>query len=534
MIRLPNVKVALDAGEDALRTLCARKLAISENQISQVTIYKKSIDARKKSDVCFVMTLDITLKGDEQQLLARSELKQASIVKPASPLPISRMTKEPALRPVVVGTGPAGLFVALWLAKSGARPIVIERGSAVDARKTQVDAFASGGAFSPKSNIQFGEGGAGTFSDGKLTTGIKDPRCAEVLRLFVEHGAPSDILSNAKAHIGTDHLIRVVRSMREQMIALGAEVRFETCLTDLTIADGHVQSVTVTSDRGTEEIMTDTVLLAIGHSARDTFEMLHLRGIEMQQKPFSVGARIEHPQSLVNVSQYGPFAAHPALGAAEYKLSDHLKNGRGVYTFCMCPGGTVVAAASEEGGVCTNGMSLYARNGENANSALLVSVDPTDFPSTHPLAGMQLQREIERAAFKAGNGTYKAPAQLVSDFLAGRESRGARSVQPTYMPGVIFTDLRCCLPENIITSMKEGIQLFDRKLHGFALSDAVLTGPETRSSSPVRINRGSDGQSLSLRGLYPVGEGAGYAGGIMSAAVDGLRAAQTYLDQFLT
>ena len=530
MIRIPNIKAPLDTTPAQLKKLAAQALRVRPDEITDVIVSKKSVDARKKNDVCFVLTLDVSVRGKEAQVLARSGLKQAGIAVPYRAPEIVRLPHAPQIRPVVAGTGPAGLFAALALARAGAKPLVLERGAAVEKRTAQVDRFFAGGAFSARTNVQFGEGGAGTFSDGKLTTGIKDPRCAQVLHTFAEHGAPPEILIQQKPHIGTDHLVRIVRSIREEIIALGGEVLFETQLTDVDIENGALRSVRFLRADGTQdEIAADALFLAIGHSARDTFEMLNRRGVPMEQKPFSVGARIEHPQELINRSQYGAFAAHPALGAADYKLNEHLSNGRGVYTFCMCPGGLVVAAASEEGGVVTNGMSLYARDGQNANSALLVSVEPADFGSDHPLAGMLLQRQWERAAFAAGGRNYRAPAQLVGDFLAGRESKAAGAVSPTYRPGVTFGDLRAVLPGFAIDSMREAITLMDRRLHGFALPEAVLTGPETRSSSPVRIPRGADGQSAGVRGLYPTGEGAGYAGGIMSAAVDGLRMADAYL-----
>jgi len=484
------------------------------------------VDARRKGNVHFRLTLDVEVSGDEEAILSRCGGLQASKAPVPSVSPGFAAAAKPfRRRPVVVGCGPAGLFAALTLARAGALPLLVERGQEAILRKAQVEAFFAGGLLCPESNIQFGEGGAGTFSDGKLTTGIKSARCAEVLEAFVSCGAPDEILWQAKPHIGTDHLIRVVRNMRLSIEALGGAVRFDTRLTGLMIENGVLRGIRL----GAEEIEADTVILAIGHSSRDTLAMLRDAGVSMVPKPFSIGARIEHPQSLADRAQYGSFAGHPALGAADYKLSARLSDGRGVYTFCMCPGGTVVAAASEAGGVVTNGMSSFARDGTNANSALLVSVGPEDFGGSDPLAGVEFQRGWERLAFEMGGGDYRAPVQLVGDLLSGRASRSLGEVRPSYLPGVTPGDLRDCLPPFVIESMAEGIRRFDRQLRGFSLPDAVLTGVETRSSSPVRITRDETGQA-SLRGLYPAGEGAGYAGGILSAAVDGIYAAERALE----
>ena len=522
MIRIAQVRAELNYAEKPLAALAAHALHIRESEIVSVRIARKSVDARDKGDVHFSLTLDIETKHPLAHLPRGAEILKEE--KPL-PLPVARHFSHP---PVVVGLGPAGLFAGLRLAQAGAAPIVIERGKNVDERAKDVETFWSGGAFTPKSNVQFGEGGAGAFSDGKLTTGIKDPRCREVLNVLHEMGAPEEILYLAKPHIGTDNLRKVVKNLRNRIIALGGTVRFETQLIQLIVESGQITGAVVEHDGQTETIPTNDVLLAVGHSARDTFEMLHRMGVPMSQKAFSIGARIEHKQSMINRSQYGSAASNPALGAADYKLSVHLPNGRSAYTFCMCPGGQVVAAASEEGGVVVNGMSYFARNGENANSALLIGVGPGDFGSDDPLAGVRFQQKWERAAFRAGGGDYSAPAQRVGDFLNNRASTGEGRVHPTYRPNVKWTSLDQCLPEFVTDAMRQALPLLDKKLHGFADPDAVLTGVETRSSSPVRIERNEHCVSA-VNGLYPCGEGAGYAGGILSAAVDGLRCADALL-----
>jgi len=466
---------------------------------------------------------------DEDALLRRL---RPGVASKAKPVPALTLAKPGFVRPpVVVGAGPAGLFAALTLARAGATPILIERGKPVDERTRSVAAMQKDGTLDPESNVQFGEGGAGTFSDGKLTTGTKSPLIRHVLQTFVEHGAPEEILYLAKPHIGTDRLKGVVKSMREEIIRLGGKVLFDTRMTGLILRVSHVEGVKVISRGEEQEILTDHVLLCIGHSARDTMQALFSQGVTMTAKPFAMGVRIEHPQSLINAAQYGRFASHPALRAADYKLNVHTPDGRGVYTFCMCPGGEVIAAASQPGGLCVNGMSYHARDGVNANSALLVGVHPEDFGDDHPLAGFVWQRSIEQAAYRLGGGDFRAPVQRVEDFLAGRASTRLGEVKPTYLPGVTPADLRECLPGFIVEDLKFGIRRMDGMLHGFAHPDALMTGVETRSSSPVRLNRDKGMMADRIDGLYPVGEGAGYAGGIVSAAVDGIAAAQAALER---
>ena len=528
MIRLSNLKVPLDYDDKTLLRLAETKLN-ARGQVEQARVAKKSVDARDKGDVHFVMALDVALRGDEQKALSR--LPRSVQAAPCRPEPRPRLFVGARFdqRPLVVGLGPAGLFAAYVLAMNGARPIVIERGQDVTRRARAVESFWAGGAFNPRSNVQFGEGGAGAFSDGKLTTGISDPRCAQALRVLYECGAPEEILYLAKPHIGTDRLPGVVKTLREKIVALGGEARFETRLAGLETEDGRVAAAVLETAEGVRETLpVGSVILAVGHSARDTFEMLRDLGVDMARKPFSIGARIEHSQKMIDRSQYGEAASHPALGAADYKLSARLPNGRSAYTFCMCPGGSVVAAASEIGGVVTNGMSAFARDGKNANSALLVGVEPEDFGGDDPLAGVRFQRRWEQAAFRLGGGDYRAPAQRVGDFLRGVPSTGCGDVAPTYRPGVTYASLDECLPGFVTETMRLALQRMDRQLSGFAAPGALLTGVETRSSSPVRILRGEDCQS-SLSGLYPCGEGAGYAGGILSAAVDGMRVAEALL-----
>ncbi|WP_091542376.1 NAD(P)/FAD-dependent oxidoreductase [Alkaliphilus peptidifermentans] len=527
MIRVAEIKVSIDADEDKLKTEILRKLKIKEEELVNFWIYKKSLDARKKDQIAFVYTLDVELKK-EKEFLKKYKGQHVSPTPDMEYRFVEVGKASLAMPPVVVGTGPAGLFAGLILAEMGYCPIVLERGKDVDERSKDVMEFWKEGKLKAESNVQFGEGGAGTFSDGKLTTQIKDLRCRKVLKEFISTGAPDEILYHYKPHVGTDKLRKIVKKIRNKIIDLGGEVRFNSKVTDIIINQGKVEGIYI---NGSEKIDTEIVILAIGHSARDTFEMLYDRGIELQQKPFSIGVRIEHPQQLVNNSQYGQYATHPKLGAADYKLSYHCSNGRSAYTFCMCPGGEVVAAASEEGRLVTNGMSYHARDKDNANSALLVGVAPEDYESSHPLAGVYYQQRWEERAFQLGGSNYHAPVQLVGDFLKDCPSKQLGNVKPSYTPGVTPTDLRECLPQYVISAMKEAIIGLDKKLKGFALEDAVMTGVETRSSSPVRIIR-NEGLISNIDGLYPAGEGAGYAGGIVSAAVDGIKAAEAVAKKY--
>ena len=523
MIRIREISLPPEHSVAQLSYEAARMLRVPNSKVRRVKLVRRSVDARKKPDIRIVYTIDVAVDGNEAKIIKQSGCKRASIA-PISYYKVPKTDKEPEKRPVVVGFGPAGMFAALVLSMAGLRPLVLERGEDAKSRHEKVEHFFQTGELDPKSNVQFGEGGAGTFSDGKLNTGVNNPRIGWILEQFVAAGAREDILFDTKPHVGTDVLLTVVQNLRQKIISLGGEVRFGAHVTDICSHDGKVTGLEV---NGSEVIDCDRVVFAIGHSARDTFRMLMDMGVPMEAKPFSMGVRIEHLQMDIDTAQYGRH--DPVLPPADYKLVQHLDE-ETVYTFCMCPGGYVVAAASEEGRCVTNGMSYADRDGVNANAALLVTVNPKDFPGEGPLSGMYWQQELEEKAFEVGGRNYHAPAQKVEDFLAMRPSTGPGKVMPTYRPGVTWCDLHDVLPEKITRAIAQALPQLDRKLNGFAGADSVLTAPETRSSSPVRIVRGDDKQSVGLCGLFPAGEGAGYAGGIMSAAIDGIACAESLIE----
>lgn len=529
MLRLTELKLPLDFPESKIRDILLKRLAIGENELIDFSIFRRACDARKRGAIVFIYTLDIAVKNEAAVLQRLRGDRHLSLAPDTRYQFLTQASQSLPLRPVVIGTGPCGLFAGLLLAQMGFRPLILERGKAVRERTQDTWGLWRKSILHPESNVQFGEGGAGTFSDGKLYSQIKDPRHLgrKVLEEFVKAGAPREILYVSKPHIGTFKLVGIVEKMRATIESLGGQIRFASKVIDLDIEkrDNENKICGVVLEGG-EHIPADRVVLAVGHSARDTFEMLHTRGVHVEAKAFSIGFRIEHPQSLIDQARFGPAAGHPLLGAADYKLVHHAANGRAVYSFCMCPGGTVVAAASEPGRVVTNGMSQYSRNERNANAGIVVGISPADYPG-HPLAGIAFQRRWEEQAFVAGGSSYAAPAQRVEDFLAGKPSTHLGTVIPSYQPGVHLTDLSTCLPDYATTAIREALPVFDRQIKGFAMADAILTGVETRTSSPIRITRNDDTlQSLNTHGLFPAGEGAGYAGGILSAAVDGIKIAE--------
>ena len=539
MLRITDLRLPLEHPPEALKAAAARRLGLPETAIRSITVFKRSHDARKKYALSFIYTVDVEVgveseSEDDNDAALLNKFADDQKIRPTPDTSYRFVAKAPAhlaTRPVIIGFGPAGIFAALVLAQMGFRPLVLERGKAVRERTKDTWGLWRDKVLDPESNVQFGEGGAGTFSDGKLYSQVKDPQHLgrKVLTEFVKAGAPEEILYDAKPHIGTFRLVSMVEHMRREIESLGGEIRFQSRVTGLHIERGRMRGMRLANG---EEIAADHVVLALGHSARDSFEMLHATGVFMEAKPFSVGFRIEHPQSLIDRARLGPNAGNPLLGAADYKLVHHATNGRAVYSFCMCPGGQVVAATSEEGCVVTNGMSQYSRAERNANAGIVVGITPEDYPGSnvgdplHALSGIRLQRQLEHHAFELGGSTYEAPGQLVGDFLAGRPSTRLGTVIPSYQPGVRLTDLSNALPDYAISAIREALPAFGRQIKGFDMNDAVLTGVETRTSSPLRITRGADFQSLNVEGLYPAGEGAGYAGGILSAGIDGIRIAE--------
>jgi len=534
MLRLTEIKLPLDHSVEALRALILRTLGIPEAGLLGFRVRRRGHDARKPGTIALVYTLDVEVRDEDALLkkfhgsphIGRAPDETYRYPLHACPEPGRRATTPPATRPIVIGSGPCGVFAGLSLARMGLKPLILERGRSVRERTKDVWGFWRERHFDAVSNVQFGEGGAGTFSDGKLYSGIKDRGhyIRRILQDFVDCGAPEEILYISKPHIGTLRLVKVVEKLRQQIIAAGGEFSFESQVADVVVENNAVRGVVLASG---EQIDSNQIVLAVGHSARDTFEMLHNKGVRIDAKPFSIGFRIEHPQHLIDVARLGRYAGNPQLGAADYKLVQHCQNGRSVYSFCMCPGGQVVAATSEEGRVVTNGMSHYSRADHNANAGIVVGITPADFGSEHPLAGIGLQRELEARAFVLGGGNYNAPSQRVGDFLAARPSAGPGSVLPSYTPGVTWTNLDRSLPDYAISAIREALPKFDRTIKGFAMPDAVLTGVETRTSSPIRIPRDEHSfESLNTKGLYPAGEGAGFAGGILSAAVDGMKVAE--------
>jgi uncharacterized protein len=524
MLRITEIKLPLDHPPADLPAAICKRLSITPDALVSYSVFRRGQDARKRPHILFVYTVDVEVKNEKAVLAKVRHDKHIGMAPDTAYHFVAQAPANLSKRPVVIGLGPAGIFAGLILAQMGFRPLILERGKAVRERTQDTWGLWRKRKLDPESNVQFGEGGAGTFSDGKLYSQIKDPKHygRKVIDEFIKAGAPPEIAYVSKPHIGTFRLVGMVEKMRATIESLGGEIRFQSRVADITREHDAITGVTLANG---EHLACDHVVLAVGHSARDTFEMLYERGVYIEAKPFSIGFRIEHPQHLIDQCRFGETAGHPELGAADYKLVHHASNGRAVYSFCMCPGGTVVAATSEIGRVVTNGMSQYSRNERNANSGMVVNVNPEDFPGG-PLAGIAFQRHWESRAFELGGGNYNAPAQLVGDFLAQRPSTQLGSVLPSYTPGVTLGDLSTALPEYVITAMREALPEFDKQIKGFAMHDAVLTGVETRTSSPIRIKRGDDYQSLNTRGLYPTGEGAGYAGGILSAAIDGIKVAE--------
>jgi uncharacterized FAD-dependent dehydrogenase len=528
MLRLSEIKLPLEHSESELESAIRSRLAlihVPSESLIRYTVFRRAHDARKRSDIKLTYIVDVEIKDEAAALLHLDDQPHCSATPDMAYKFVAKAPEQmTSPRPVVIGMGPCGLFAGLILAQMGFRPIILERGKAVRERTKDTWGLWRKNVLNPESNVQFGEGGAGTFSDGKLYSQIKDPKHygRKVLDEFVLAGAPEDILYLSRPHIGTFRLVGMVEKMRATIHQLGGEVRFDTRVEDIDIENGKVRGLTLSNG---ETLRCDHVVLSVGHSARDTFEVLHRRGVYMEAKPFSLGFRIEHPQGLIDRSRFGKFAGHKLLGAADYKVVHHCSNGRAVYSFCMCPGGTVVAAASEPGRVVTNGMSQYSRNERNANAGIVVGITPEDFPGG-PLAGIAFQRKWEERAFELGGGDYSAPAQLVGDFIARRASTARGSVEPSYKPGVRMTDLSTALPDYVVEAIREALPQIDKKIPGFAMDDAILTGVETRTSSPIRVRRKDNYQSMNVDGLYPAGEGAGYAGGIYSAAIDGIEVAE--------
>lgn len=527
-IRINNIVLDIDEDISIVKEKALKKLKLREKDIESFKIIRESIDARKKDNIRFNYTVEVDCEK-EKKVVSKANNKDVKLEDKVYDDQITFGNKKLSNRPIIVGMGPAGMFAGLIMAENGYKPIILERGEKVEERTESVNEFWRSGNLNLNSNVQFGEGGAGTFSDGKLTTRIKDNRCDYILEKFVKYGAPEEIIYKGKPHIGTDILKIVVKNIRERIIELGGEIRFNSLLQDIVMENGKIKCAIVNG----EKIPCEVLILAIGHSSRDTYIMLHNKNIFMSPKAFAIGVRVEHLQEFISINQYGKYANHPRLKAADYRLSYTSKNtNRSVYSFCMCPGGEVVAAASEEGKLVTNGMSYYKRDKQNSNSAIVVSVGPKDFSSDNPLSGMEFQRHYEGLAYKAGGGGYIAPLQLLGDFFKDQKSSKLGRVKPTYTPGYNFADLRECLPKYVVDTMKEGFKDFDRKIQGFAAEYTLLTGIETRTSAPLRIERNENLESISVKGIYPAGEGAGYAGGIVSAAVDGLKVAENIMKEY--